>query len=81
MERLLCPLVGFVVLRPGCLLRQPGLGHQPPDVAVAMIDVELFGEVLARERNRPRGDVNTDLFGRFVKSLDELLVLGVGKVG
>lgn len=46
-----------------------------------MVNAELFGEVLAGERNRPRRRVNTDFLGRFVKRLDELFVLRVGKVG
>ena len=50
-------------------------------MTVAVVDVELLGEVLTGERNRPRGRVNTDYFRRFVECIHESLVILLGEFG
>jgi hypothetical protein len=50
-------------------------------VTVTVVNAELFGEIVAGERNRPRGGVNTDFLRRFMEGFDELLVFRIGKIG
>jgi len=72
-------LVGFVELRPGCLPGQPGLGHQSPDVAFTVLNVEFLGEIVTRQWNRPRGRVISDFLRWVVECFNELFVLFVGE--
>ena len=50
-------------------------------MTVTVINVELFGKVVAGERNGPRGRVNTDYFRRFVDALHESPVFLLGEFG
>ena len=75
MPRFLRSVVGFEILRPGCLPRQSGLGHQPPDVTLTILYIKLFTKVVVRKRDRPRRGVNPDFFGRLMESFNELFVL------
>ena len=48
-------------------------------MTVAVVDAELFREVVAGGQDRPGGRIGPDFFGRFVKCVHELFVLLLGE--
>ena len=58
--RFLGSFVGLVELRPGCLGKQPGPGHQSSDVPFTVLNVEFLSEIVTSYWNRPRRCVKSN---------------------